>query len=125
MKELLNGIQHIGLPTKDMDKTEEFYKALGFEIAYETLLDGDKVVFFKLGNMVIESYEDKNAAGKDGAIAHMAIDVTDIEAAYKKANELGLKVLDEITYLPFWENGVKFFNVQGPNMETVEFSQML
>lgn len=125
MKELLNGLQHIGLPTTDMDKTVEFYETLGFKIAYETLLDGDKVKFFKLGNLIIESYEDKNAPKKTGAIAHIAIDVSDIEAAFKKANELKLNVLDEITFLPFWENGVKFFNIEGPNNETVEFSQML
>ena len=125
IKNYLNGIQHIGLPVADMDKTIEFYSSLGFEIAYETVLEGDRVVFLKLGNLVIESFESKNVAMKTGAIAHVAIDVSDIEAAFNEANKMGLNVLDTITFLPFWEKGVMFFNVEGPNKETVEFSQVL
>lgn len=125
MKQYLNGFQHIGLPVKDMDKTVEFYKSLGFDVCFETVLDGDRVAFLKLGNLVIESYEDKNVAMKSGAVDHFAIDVSDIEAAYSEAKALGLNLLDEITFLPFFDNGVKFFNVQGPNNETVEFSQIL
>ena len=32
---------------------------------------------------------------------------------------------DEVHFLPFWENGVKFFTIEGPNKEKVEFSQYL
>ena len=32
---------------------------------------------------------------------------------------------DTIHFLPFWENGVKFFTIEGPNKEKVEFSQYL
>jgi hypothetical protein len=31
----------------------------------------------------------------------------------------------KIQLLPFWEQGVKFFTVLGPNEERVEFSQYL
>ena len=34
-------------------------------------------------------------------------------------------LLDEVHFLPFWENGVKFFTIEGPNKEKVEFSQYL
>ena len=40
--------------------------------------------------------------------------------------EAGLTMLDdEIHGLPFWANGVKFFTVEGPNGEKVEFCQKL
>lgn len=32
---------------------------------------------------------------------------------------------DEVHFLPFWENGVKFFTIEGSNKEKVEFSQYL
>ena len=32
---------------------------------------------------------------------------------------------DQINFLPFWENGVKFFTIEGPNKEKVEFGQIL
>ena len=53
------GLQHIGIPTNDMDKTVEFYKKIGFEVAHETK-DGDvRVVFLKLKDLVLETYENK------------------------------------------------------------------
>lgn len=61
-----------------------------------------------------------------GAIDHLALDVDDIESAWEEVRTAGLAPLeDAIQFLPFWENGVRFFNLLGPNGETVEFSQRL
>ncbi len=126
MKEYITGIQHVGLPTEDMKATRDFYGQLGFEAALETLNNGAQVVFFKLYNLVIEAYEVKKAAGAIGAIEHVAIDVTDIEKIYEEICNKGLNTLnDEIHFLPFWENGVRFFTIMGPNHEKIEFSQRL
>ena len=49
------GLQHIGIPTNDMDKTVEFYKKIGFEVAHETK-DGDvRVVFLKFRDLILET----------------------------------------------------------------------
>lgn len=121
----LKGLQHIGIPTNDMEATVEFYEKIGFEIAHEAK-DGDvRVVFLKLGSLMLETYENNAAVLKDGAVDHIAFDVADIEEAYKFITGLGIKILTEITYLPFWDNGIKFFIAQGPNMERLEFAQYL
>ena len=61
-----------------------------------------------------------------GAIDHVALDVRDIEEIFQYINEAGLNsTQDTIHFLPFWENGVKFFTIEGPNKEKVEFSQYL
>lgn len=122
------GIQHLGIPTKDMDKTLAFYQELGFETALSTSLEetGQKVNFLKLGNLVIEAYTSEDAAMCYGGIEHVALNVTDIQAVYDMICEKGLNTLnDQINFLPFWENGVKFFTIEGPNKEKVEFSQYL
>ena len=63
---------------------------------------------------------------ESGAIDHMAIDVKDIEKVYEMINQAGLNTTNDIVhFLPFWENGVKFFTIEGPNKEKVEFSQYL
>lgn len=124
----ITGLQHIGLPTNDMKKTVDFYKALGFQVALQTVNQaaGEKVTFLRLGNLTIESYENKQAAQIDGAWDHVALNVTDIEAAFQAVKEKGFQMLDtEIQFLPFWENGVRFFTIFGPNKEKVEFSQYL
>ncbi|MDO5134962.1 MAG: VOC family protein [Eubacteriales bacterium] len=123
--ENITGLQHIGIPTNDIEKTVEFYHRIGFVTALETY-DGDvKVVFLKLGGLIVETYENGQAVLKDGAIDHMSLNVRDIEEAYRYVTGLGVKVLTEITFLPFWEKGIRFFIIQGPNMERIEFAQYL
>ena len=106
MKNYATGIQHIGIPTKDMEATKAFFAKLGFEPAFETVNEGAKVAFLKLENLVIETYES--------------------EETYKEVCAMDLNTTnDEIHFLPFWDNGVKFFTIKGPNEEKVEFSQFL
>ena len=126
MKDYATGIQHVGIPTKDMDATKKFYEDLGFEAAFETVNDEARVCFLKMHNLVMEVYESEDAAGKIGAIEHVAIDVTDIGQVYKEICDKNMNTLqDEIHFLPFWDNGVRFFTIKGPNEEKIEFSQFL
>ena len=126
MKDYATGIQHVGIPTKDMDATKKFYEDLGFEAAFETVNDEARVCFLKMYNLVMEVYESEDAAGKIGSIEHVAIDVTDIEQVYKEICDKNMNTLqDEIHFLPFWDNGVRFFTIKGPNEEKIEFSQFL
>ena len=127
-KQHITGLQHIGLPTNDIESTIAFYEALGFQVAFQTVNEkaGEKVAFLRLGDITIETYENKQAALVNGAWDHVALNVTDIEAVFQAAKEKGLHILDtEIQFLPFWEHGVKFFTITGPNQEKVEFSQYL
>lgn len=123
----ITGIQHIGMPVNDSNKTVEFYSKLGFEKAYETMNGKEHVVFLKKDNLVIETYENKCASMRDGAWDHVALNVEDIDVAWKEIVEgLGIKSLEgSVQFLPFWTNGVKFFTIKGPNSEKIEFSQML
>ena len=128
LREQLNGVQHIGIPTNDIENTIEFYQKLGFEIAFQIVNEeaNEKVVFLKLHTLVIETHENKAAVMQSGAIDHIAIDVKDIEKVYAMINQAGLNsTQDTVHFLPFWENGVKFFTIEGPNKEKVEFSQYL
>ena len=77
--ENITGLQHIGIPTNDMDKTVDFYQKIGFEIAHEAM-DGEvRVVFLKLKDLVLETYENKAAALCDGALDQIALHVVKIE----------------------------------------------
>lgn len=128
LQEFATGVQHVGIPTNDMEATVNFYHKLGFETAFETVNEAanEKVVFLKLHNLVMEAYENHQAKMESGAIDHVAIDVKDIEETWKFINEAGLNTTnDTIHFLPFWSNGVKFFTIEGPNKERIEFSQYL
>lgn len=122
------GVAHIGLPTNDLSKTVTFYKGLGFKVILETYNEKakEKVAFLQIGDYCIETFENGMAEMKDGAYQHVALDVKNIEDMYKKICENGYDVItDGIEELPFWENGVKFFMIKGPNEERIEFCQKL
>ena len=128
LSDIATGLAHIGIPTVDIRKSIEFYKGLEFEIILETFNESakEKVAFLQFKNIIIETYETAKTKGKVGAIDHIAIDVNDIEAAYKEVKSKGYHVIDDkIQYLPFWENGVKFFTIKGPSKEKIEYIEKL
>ena len=95
------GLQHVGLPTNDLKATIAFYESLGFETVYQVKNEaaGEDVAFLRLKNLTIEAYENGRAAMQSGAIDHIAIDVVDVEAAYRLAQEQGYQIVS---------NGVEF-----------------
>jgi catechol 2,3-dioxygenase-like lactoylglutathione lyase family enzyme len=125
LKDYTKGIQHIGLPTNDLQATIGFYQTLGFEVVHKTQIDC-KVCFLKLDNLVIETYENKQAVMKAGAIDHISLDCTDIDAAFEEVRKLGFEIIGgRIEALPFWKKGVQFFKFEGPNKEIIEYCQIL
>ena len=124
ISDISTGLQHVGIPTNDIAKTIAFYEALGFRVVHRKDNQGEDVAFLKMGDLVLETYENHKAVGTPGAIDHIALNVTDVEEARRIAGGLGLEVIEE-GQLPFWENGVRYFTVLGPNGEKVEFNQYL
>ena len=57
LTQYVDGYQHIGIPTDDIKKTEEFYLSLGFKLKWATTYEGNPVKFFEYGNILIETYE--------------------------------------------------------------------
>lgn len=126
LEQYCSGLQHVGLPTADIGKTLAFYQRLGFHIACDTQNGTKRVVFLRLKDLTLEVYESDQAAGKAGAIDHLALNVSDVDAVHAWAVEQGLAALEpEVRFLTFWDRGVRFFTVPGPNGEKIEFNQML
>ena len=123
-KKIATGLQHIGVPTNDIESTVRFYTALGFEIAERADNNGEAVAFMRLGDLMIETYQNMRAVGTAGAVDHIAINVTDVEEARRIADAMHLEIIEE-GQLPFFENGVKYFTILGPNREKLEFNQYL
>ena len=65
MKALCKGLQHVGIPTNDLQKSLGFYQSLGFETVYRTRNEaaGEDVAFCRLGDLTLELYENGKAAG--------------------------------------------------------------
>jgi lactoylglutathione lyase len=131
------GLQHLGLPVTDLERSKAFYARLGFSETMRAEIPGQpesiRVAMMNLGNLTIELYQlaqaerQEIAQRSDGHIDHFALDVVDIERAYTEITSAGLEVLetDAPVYLPFWDKGVKYFTVRGPDGEKVEFNQIM
>ncbi len=130
------GFQHLGLPVTNIERSEAFYSQLGFKTVMKTELpahdDAVKVIMMELKGFVMELYQLvgndlAEVRGRvDGHIDHLALDVQDIERAFEDMGARGLTILEDApVFLPFWDKGVKYFNVRGPDGERVEFNQMI
>ena len=132
----INGWSHLGIPVTDIAKSEAFYEQFGFEKVMEAVIpvgeEEIKASMMSFNGFTLEFYqllapdlvEIKNR--KDGFIDHVALDVKDVDKAFEELKSAGFTPLeDSPVELPFWENGVKYFNVRGPNGEKIEFNQVL
>lgn len=122
------GLQHVGIPTRDMAATTEFWTKLGFNLKGEFKNGEATVKFFEYKGLVIETWEgsDEEANQTVGAINHISLDTTDADALFAEFQNADFNLLnDEVQHLPFWDNGIKFFNIQGPNQEIVEFCEIV
>lgn len=119
-------IQHIGIPCNDIEETIKFYKSLGFKLVGKFQNGPSTCAFVKYNHMMLELWDHDKVANRDGAINHMAVNCTDVDAAYKEAKKEGYHVEDNIEHIPsYWNNGIRFFKIQGPNKENIEFCQIL
>lgn len=124
----ITGLQHLGIPTLDIQKSISFYQSLGFKIiGRETNpANNQPVAFLQFNNLVMELYGADETAGTTGSIDHIALDVKNIEELVKivKAQNY-ICITDNIESLPFWENGIKYFIIEGPSKERIEFCERL
>ena len=134
--DFIKKIQHIGIPAHDLEISIPFYERLGFETVMESRFEFDggygTCVMMKNHEVIVELYQmpEKQLAEikqrKNGHVDHFAIDVSDVDLAFDTLKKAGFEMLESTpTFLPFWKNGTRFFNVKGPSGETIEFNQIL
>jgi catechol 2,3-dioxygenase-like lactoylglutathione lyase family enzyme len=134
--DFIHKVQHIGIPTHDLEVSIPFYERLGFENVMESPFEFDggygTCVMMKNHEVIVELYQmpEKQLAEikqrKKGHVDHFAIDVSDVDVAFDTLKKAGFEILESTpTFLPFWKNGTRFFNVKGPSGETIEFNQIL
>lgn len=131
----IKSLQHIGIPVSNLAQSEPFYQKLGFKTTMRKPFDyeGGKgtCIMMELNAIVLELYQFPDpiipsiTGRKDGHIDHICFDVDDVNECFRIAKENGYNVLEEApVHLNFWEKGVAFFNITGPDGERLEFNQI-
>jgi lactoylglutathione lyase len=123
----MRGLQHIGLPVTNLERSKAFYTQLGFVAVMRTNLprasEALQVAMMQHEGLTVELYElaeEERQEIAERADGH-------IEQAYYEIRATGLEILeaDAPVFLPFWDKGVKFFTIRGPDGEKIEFNQIL
>ncbi|MBP6054520.1 MAG: VOC family protein [Cytophagaceae bacterium] len=134
--DFIHRIQHIGIPAHDLEVSIPFYERLGFENVMEAPFEFDggygTCVMMKNHEVIVELYQmpakqlAEIKSRSNGHVDHFAIDVADVDHAFETLKKAGFEILESTpTFLQFWKNGTRFFNVKGPSGEIIEFNQIL
>ena len=117
----VTGLAHIGVFVKDIDKSMDYYKRLGFTVDKEETLKV-RLAFLSAGSCLIELVEQKELPGRTaGIVDHIAmvVDCLDDAIASAKANNI---VIDETTVSEVSIlGGIRNVFFEGPDGERLEF----
>ncbi len=136
ISELINKLQHIGIPVTNIAVSEAFYHRLGFTKVMQSTFQEDgetgTCIMMKNKDIIIELYQlpEKKLRvireRQDGHIDHITFDVADIDFAFNALKNDSFQIIEEEpVFLSFWANGCKYFNILGPDGERLEFNQIL
>lgn len=126
IKDFINGLQHVGIPTEKMLQSITFYQQLGFKLVNQEIQpNGGGVAFLENNDFIVELYEQKNLDGHTGVIDHIALQVSEeIDTLFEMIQAKDYPVLSEgIETLAYWNKGISFFIIEGPNKEKIEFCE--
>jgi len=117
----VTGLAHIGIFVKDIEKSIDYYKRLGFTLDKEEQVS-IRLAFLSAGNCLIELVEQKDLPPRTaGVVDHVAMVVDNIEAAIANAKAQGIEIDEsQINSVPIL-GGVKNVFFQGPDGERLEF----
>jgi len=121
----ITGLAHIGVFVRDIDKSIDFYKRLGFTLdsEAETTI---RLAFLSAGTCLIELVEKNDIPQRSaGTVDHIAVAVDDIDAAIKNAISHGIAIDPaNVNELPIL-GGIKNVFFDGPDGERLEFFEYL
>jgi methylmalonyl-CoA/ethylmalonyl-CoA epimerase len=130
----MDKIEHIGIAVRDIDKSNEVFKALFGKPHYkieEVLSEGVKTSFFKVGPNKIELLEAQNEQSpiakfiekKGEGIHHIAFAVSDIRKEMGRLEKEGFKLLSTEPKIGADNKLVAFVHPKSSNGVLVELCQ--
>jgi lactoylglutathione lyase len=129
MSAKMEGLAHVGLFIKDVERTVKFYtEILDFEVIERTEVEGSKVAFVQNGNLVIEVVQPAVYQQRgDGLFDHIALKVKNIEEIKDRLEKKGIEFEEkEIYHAPqVFPDGSKWILFRGPDNEHLELNEKL
>jgi catechol 2,3-dioxygenase-like lactoylglutathione lyase family enzyme len=145
---MINGIHHTAISTRNLERIVEFYtEAIGCEVIFNyewhegndlhdqvSGLDNSaaRVAMLKAGNIYLEFFEYRSPtpvpneparSACDHGIAHICLDVTDIDAEYERLSKSGMVFKARPPH--FKEMGVRAIYGSDPDGNVIELLELL
>jgi catechol 2,3-dioxygenase-like lactoylglutathione lyase family enzyme len=130
----ITGLSHIGIYTRDMDKSIVFYaNVLGFVEIWNGIVDHPTgkihAAMLKLGDCIIELVVpvDLNRVNNTaGPLQHLALKVDSLEKTIEKLEAKGIDFSKEkLEFLTTFYTGIKHAFLYGPSGERIELVENL
>ena len=124
-------LQHSGMIAKDLDETIKFYReVMGFELAGLFMNGENRCAFLRYGHLTIKpgkATPPRSTSRRPINLLGFRPPRTYRTSALRERQALGVDFKDtEIQSIPsFWKHGIRYFNIYGPNGETIEFCQIV
>lgn len=120
-KNHIKGLAHIGVFVKDLDKSIDYYKRLGFTLDRIEEIH-IRLAFLNAGTCLVELVEQKDLPPRThGPVDHFAMVVDDIDAAIASAKENDIHIdastINSVDIL----GGIRNVFFEGPDGERLEF----
>ncbi len=118
----LTGIAHVALRVNDLQKSQAFYKTLGYEEAFSFTDNGKvSVSYVKVNDRQFIELIPRSSDAQPGGILHTCFEVADIEALHKSYVERGLQP----TETKKARAGNLLFVMHGPDNQLLEYTQYM
>lgn len=129
MKEIV-GINHIGIRVSDLESSRRFYEQFGFvfiagpmgpePVAIMEHPSGVNINFILNADSGISNNILMDITEKHPGYTHIALDVSDLNAALKTIKNLGIEITEGPVTLP---NGGSMFFIRDQDKNVIEFHQ--
>ena len=118
----LSGIAHVALRVNDLQKSQAFYKTLGYEEAFSFTDNGKvSVSYVKVNDRQFIELIPRSNESQPGGILHTCFEVADIEALHKAYMERGLQPAEPKKA----RAGNLLFVMHGPDNQLLEYTQYM
>ena len=120
--DLIASQAHIGIRSEDVSVSRRFYEDIGFSLAEQALQpNGRPVIFMTKSGTTLEIYE-PGVYEDAGALDHIAFNTVDIDACYEALVSSGYRAIEgQIMYMDLGYRRLKYFTINGPYGEKIEF----
>jgi len=128
MENIIKGLGHIGIIVNDMQKSQDFYKRLGFALDKQARRGEIKLAFLSAGTCLIELIEkpgETRPGRGQSVIDHIAIEVSCVETAVQHAIANGIDIDASAIMSIDILGGVKNVFFAGPDGEGLEFFEWI